>query len=156
MAGKSEMPRFDGDMTIVDRDALAGYLIWLRSATQADVEGKLPWRQSVKEFWDRFEVDLETAEDKMQSYKAGIPTGEKCEKCGQGELLERISRHGFFLGCSRYPECDYIRDLSEAVSSDADATTFFACSAIFARTAASGMRSGSIPFLKVLLKKMSP
>jgi DNA topoisomerase-1 len=85
-------------------------------------EGKLPWRQSVKEFWDRFEVDLETAEDKMQSYKAGIPTGEKCEKCGQGELLERISRHGFFLGCSRYPECDYIRDLSEAVSSDADAT----------------------------------
>ncbi|HJY87695.1 MAG TPA: topoisomerase DNA-binding C4 zinc finger domain-containing protein, partial [Candidatus Acidoferrales bacterium] len=34
------------------------------------------------------------------------------EKCGQGELLERISRHGFFLGCSRYPECDYTRDLS--------------------------------------------
>ena len=48
----------------------------------------------------------------MQSYKAGIPTGQKCEKCGQGELLERISRHGFFLGCSRYPECDYIKDLS--------------------------------------------
>ena len=43
----------------------------------------------------------------MQSYKAGIPTGKKCEKCGQGELLERISRHGFFLGCSRYPDCDY-------------------------------------------------
>jgi len=48
----------------------------------------------------------------MLSYKAGIPTGKKCEKCGQGELLERISRHGFFLGCSRYPECDFIQDLS--------------------------------------------
>jgi ssDNA-binding Zn-finger/Zn-ribbon topoisomerase 1 len=48
----------------------------------------------------------------MESYKAGIPTGQKCEKCGEGDLLERISRHGFFLGCSRYPDCDFIRDLS--------------------------------------------
>ena len=76
-------------------------------------EGKLPWRKCVKEFWDPFEVDLEKAADKMISYKAGIPTGQKCEKCGQGELLERISRHGFFLGCSRYPECDFTRDLAE-------------------------------------------
>ena len=76
-------------------------------------EGKLGWRTAVKEFWDRFAVDLEKAADAMDSYKAGIPTGQKCEKCGQGELLERISRHGFFLGCSRYPECDFIRDLAE-------------------------------------------
>jgi len=76
-------------------------------------EGKLEWRKSVKEFYDRFEEDLEKASGEMESYKAGIPTDEKCEKCGQGILLERISRHGFFLGCSRYPECDYTRDLSE-------------------------------------------
>ncbi len=84
-------------------------------------EGKLPWRTSVKEFWDRFEEDLEKAADDMASYKAGIPTGEKCEKCGQGELLERISRHGFFLGCSHYPDCDYTRDLSDLPGDDADA-----------------------------------
>jgi len=76
-------------------------------------EGKLLWRTAVKEFWDRFEVDLEKAADAMESYKAGIPTGQKCEKCGQGELLERISRHGFFLGCSRYPECDFTQHLAE-------------------------------------------
>ncbi len=81
-------------------------------------EGKLPWRTAVKEFWDRFEVDLEKAADAMESYKAGIPTGQKCEKCGEGELLERISRHGFFLGCSRYPECDFIRDLAEPGSGE--------------------------------------
>src|SRR5712691_5604761 len=69
-------------------------------------EGKMPWKQAVKEFYGRFEQDLEQAKGEMESYKAGIPTGQKCEKCGQGELLERISRHGFFLGCSRYPECD--------------------------------------------------
>src|SRR6202171_3502538 len=75
-------------------------------------EGKLPWRVAVKEFWDKFVVDLDKAGDEMLSYKAGIPTGKKCEKCGEGELLERISRHGFFLGCSRYPDCDFIQDLS--------------------------------------------
>jgi DNA topoisomerase I len=83
-------------------------------------EGKLTWRSSVQEFWDRFEVDLEKASDAMQSYKAGIPTGQKCEKCGEGELLERISRHGFFLGCSRYPECDFIRDLAETGGGDSE------------------------------------
>ncbi len=75
-------------------------------------EGKLPWREAVKEFWEKFVIDLDKADDEMLSYKAGIPTGKKCEKCGQGELLERISRHGFFLGCSRYPECDFIQDLT--------------------------------------------
>src|SRR6266478_6057279 len=75
-------------------------------------EGKLPWREAVKEFWEKFVVDLDKAGDEMLSYKAGIPTGKKCEKCGQGELLERISRHGFFYGCSRYPDCDFIQDLS--------------------------------------------
>jgi len=89
-------------------------------------EGKLPWRQSVKEFYDRFEKDLDLAHGEMESYKAGIPTDQKCEKCGQGMLLERISRHGFFLGCSRYPECDFIRDLSPEAGSEeveSEATT---------------------------------
>ena len=81
-------------------------------------EGKLPWRQAVKEFWDPFVQDLKKAGGEMLSYKAGIPTGLKCEKCGQGELLERISRHGFFLGCNRYPDCDYTKDLSPEVAGD--------------------------------------
>src|SRR6202050_3152755 len=81
-------------------------------------EGKLPWRQAGKEFWAPFLLDLDKASDEMLSYKAGIPTGQKCEKCGQGELLERISRHGFFLGCDRYPECDFIKDLSPELPAD--------------------------------------
>ena len=81
-------------------------------------EGKLAWKKAVREFWDRFEIDLGKAEGEMESYKIGIPTGEKCEKCGQGELLERISRHGFFLGCSRYPECDFTRDLPNSSGSE--------------------------------------
>jgi len=84
-------------------------------------EGKLHWREAVKEFWEKFIVDLDRAGDEMLSYKAGIPTGKTCEKCGQGELLERISRHGFFLGCSRYPDCDFIQDLSPELGEEGDA-----------------------------------
>jgi DNA topoisomerase-1 len=84
-------------------------------------EGKLPWRDAVREFWEKFVVDLARAGDEMVSYKAGIPTGRKCEKCGEGELLERISRHGFFLGCSRYPDCDFIQDMAPDLPADADA-----------------------------------
>jgi DNA topoisomerase-1 len=76
-------------------------------------EGKLEWRQAVADFYRRFSEALEQAKGEMESYKAGIATGEKCPKCGTGELKERISRHGFFLGCSNYPDCDYTRDLSE-------------------------------------------
>ncbi|MBV8514643.1 MAG: topoisomerase DNA-binding C4 zinc finger domain-containing protein, partial [Acidobacteria bacterium] len=86
-------------------------------------EGKLPWRDAVREFWEKFVVDLAKADDEMISYKAGIPTGKKCEKCGEGELLERISRHGFFLGCSRYPDCDFIQDMAPELSDDAESKT---------------------------------
>ena len=87
-------------------------------------EGKLPWRDAVREFWEKFIVDLARADDEMVSYKAGIPTGKKCEKCGEGELLERISRHGFFLGCSRYPDCDFIQDMaSDLPAEDAESKT---------------------------------
>jgi DNA topoisomerase-1 len=86
-------------------------------------EGKLPWRDAVREFWGKFVIDLAKAGDEMVSYKAGIPTGKKCEKCGEGELLERISRHGFFLGCSRYPDCDFIQDMAPELSDDAEGKT---------------------------------
>ncbi|MGH9795830.1 MAG: type I DNA topoisomerase [Candidatus Acidiferrales bacterium] len=81
-------------------------------------EGKLPWKRSVHEFYDRFEKDLDKAKDEMESYKAGIPTDIVCEKCGKGKLLERISRHGFFLGCERYPDCDFIRDLTSDLAGE--------------------------------------
>jgi DNA topoisomerase-1 len=89
-------------------------------------EGKLPWKQAVGEFFSRFEVDLATAHDEMQSYKIGIATKELCPKCEQGHLLERISRNGFFMGCDRYPDCDYTRDLSPVLPSDGD-NTVHAC-----------------------------
>jgi hypothetical protein len=41
---KSEMPRFDkaGDLTVPERDLVAGYLVWLRTATEQDVQALDP------------------------------------------------------------------------------------------------------------------
>lgn len=39
---KSQMPAFAREMTIVERDAVAGYLVWLRTATEQDVSALGP------------------------------------------------------------------------------------------------------------------
>ena len=44
-----------------------------------------------------------------------VPTGVRCPKCQQGELMERRGKFGRpFYGCDRYPKCDYIvNDLAQ-------------------------------------------
>lgn len=34
-----------------------------------------------------------------------------CPECKQGELSLKIGRYGSFVGCSRYPDCNYVRKL---------------------------------------------
>lgn len=36
-------------------------------------------------------------------------TGEPCPKCGEGVLASKRGRFGPFVGCSRYPDCDFIQ-----------------------------------------------
>ena len=35
--------------------------------------------------------------------------GETCPQCGEGTLTTKRGRFGVFVGCSRYPECNYIK-----------------------------------------------
>lgn len=39
-----------------------------------------------------------------------VHKNEPCPQCG-AELVIRSGKHGPFLGCSNYPECDYVRPL---------------------------------------------
>jgi hypothetical protein len=41
-ADASEMPRFDREISMADREELARYLVWLRTATAADVAALEP------------------------------------------------------------------------------------------------------------------
>lgn len=77
-----------------------------------DVEdGKLDWRIEMAEFYERLLKDLGKASEETESLKAGIPTDEKCDKCGK-PMLRRIGKNGMFLGCSGYPDCTNTREIS--------------------------------------------
>ncbi len=56
----------------------------------------------LNEFYEPFSQDLKVAETKM------LADAEKCPACS-APLVERYSRFGKFFGCSRHPECKYIK-----------------------------------------------
>ena len=67
--------------------------------------GKREWVPVLKEFWQAFSTTLAEKQDVAR----GSPLDEKCPKCKKGELYLQNSRRGLFVGCSRYPDCDYTR-----------------------------------------------
>jgi len=78
-----------------------------------DIEdGKVEWRSAMREFYDRFVVDLERAANQMEDIKRmEKPTGLTCDKCGKPMVL-RWGKHGSFVGCSGYPDCTNTREPS--------------------------------------------
>lgn len=57
------------------------------------------------------EGEILKVKEAMENAKEEI-LDEKCPKCG-APLVIRKGRYGKFIGCSRYPECDYTRALVE-------------------------------------------
>ncbi|MBK8813447.1 MAG: type I DNA topoisomerase [Acidobacteria bacterium] len=75
-------------------------------------EGKLNWRDAMRGFYDKFAVDLKSAEESIKNKKkASIPTEHICEKCG-AQMVIKFGRFGQFLACSNYPECKTTREVS--------------------------------------------
>lgn len=70
--------------------------------------GERSWQPVLAEFYLPFEKELATVGEKAERVKVEVEaTGEKCSKCGEGEVVVRIGKFGRFLACSRYPECDF-------------------------------------------------
>jgi DNA topoisomerase-1 len=73
-------------------------------------EGKIDWRQSMAEFYGRFQKDLSTAERTMTDIKRmETPTEFICEKCGKPMVI-KWGKHGRFIACTGYPECTNTRE----------------------------------------------
>jgi DNA topoisomerase-1 len=69
-------------------------------------EGKMDWRETMSEFYDRFQKDLDHAERNMTDIKRmEKPTDLVCEKCGKPMVI-RWGRHGSFIACTGYNEKD--------------------------------------------------
>ncbi len=80
--------------------------------------GKRRFEPTVKEWYTPFDATVEKAQASMQRVKVPAKsTGETCPECEIGELVVREGKFGSFVGCSRYPECSYIKDkkVSQAV-----------------------------------------
>ncbi|MBI3830329.1 MAG: type I DNA topoisomerase [Planctomycetes bacterium] len=68
-------------------------------------EAHLDWRKVLSEFYDPFTDDMTAAARDMKATKGQAEkTDVKCPECG--ELMEkRLNRFGFYLRCSKAPEC---------------------------------------------------
>jgi DNA topoisomerase-1 len=62
-------------------------------------------------FYKRFQMQLAPAKKGKRWNPEPEPTGETCDTCGEGEMMKRWSKNGWFLGCSKYPKCKTTRDL---------------------------------------------
>ncbi len=75
-------------------------------------EGKIDWRDSMTEFYGKFQKDLEFAERNMTDVKRmEKPTDLVCDKCGKPMVI-KWGRHGSFIACTGYPDCTNTRELT--------------------------------------------
>jgi DNA topoisomerase-1 len=74
-------------------------------------ESKVSWDTVVREFWEPFSEALARAGDEMESTKhTPVEGAGPCPTCG-APLVQRWSKRGPFLGCSKYPDCKFTRDM---------------------------------------------
>jgi DNA topoisomerase-1 len=73
-------------------------------------QGKIGYAKTLADFYKRFKKDLARAGKEMENYKGGVPTGERCDRCG-AEMVKKVGRFGPFLACSAYPDCTNTREL---------------------------------------------
>jgi DNA topoisomerase-1 len=98
-------------------------------------EGKLDWRQALREFDGKFSRDRERARKKMHSVKAGLEMplvrreftdfrltsdpGDTCPVSGH-PLKLRMGKAGLFVACAGYPACTYTVDIPETEEDPVD------------------------------------
>jgi DNA topoisomerase-1 len=96
--------------------------------------GKMEWRNFLKNFWNDFSSDtsnimnkpfsevLEVLNQKFGEHIFGRDEkgnlNNKCPSCGTGVLGLRIGKFGSFVGCSNYPECKHTMQIFGDESSD--------------------------------------
>ncbi len=87
-----------------------GFTASMEDSLESVAENKLEWHSLLKEFWDQFSTSLGDAKEKLVPPK--VMTDIPCPKCGSP--LQKIwFKSKYFLGCSKYPDCDFSGSLEE-------------------------------------------
>ncbi len=107
----------------------------LESALDDIADGEKAWKSVLRDFWDKFKPKTEEVlQFKNQDILANLEnhlrdflfpstsnSEVKCPKCSDGTLHLRLGSFGSFIGCNRYPGCDYIQNLTLARQEDGEA-----------------------------------
>ena len=84
----------------------------LEDELDAVSRGEEDWVPVLENFWRPFKERVDhTQEHVKRSDVTQEALDEACPKCGN-PLSIRLGRNGRFVGCTKYPECDYTRDLN--------------------------------------------
>jgi len=79
-------------------------------------EGKIKWTKALREFYDKFEGDLDKFKDYIKEIKEkNVPTDEVCLKCNTPGMVQKWGRFGPYLKCLN---CDATRDAETPAPSD--------------------------------------
>lgn len=89
-----------------------GFTARLEDELDAVSRGEGEWVPLLEQFWSPFKERIDYTEKNVKrSDVTHEAMDEKCPQCGE-PLSIRLGRHGRFIGCNNYPECDYTRDLN--------------------------------------------
>ena len=84
----------------------------LEDELDAVSRGEEDWVPVLEQFWGPFKERVAHTEANVKrSDVTQEALDEACPQCGN-PLSIRLGRNGRFIGCTKYPECDYTRDLN--------------------------------------------
>ncbi|WP_031552739.1 type I DNA topoisomerase [Parvularcula oceani] len=92
--------------------------------------GDVEWRTFLARFWEEFHAQVEgmtglRITEVLDALNEALgphifpdrgdgSDPRECPTCHEGQLSLKMSRYGAFIGCTRYPECNYTRQLGQS------------------------------------------
>jgi DNA topoisomerase-1 len=83
--------------------------------------GSKAWEPLVKQFFEEVEGTIAERQEKVSRPEEA--TDETCPECGEetgAKLVRKWGRYGWFLSCSRYPDCKYRRNAKRSAAEEAE------------------------------------
>lgn len=78
-------------------------------------EGKENWKNTLKEFYDKFEVRLKLAEEEIEKIEVKDEVSDiPCDNC-QSMLVYKNGRFGKFLACPNFPTCKFTKKIEKFI-----------------------------------------